>query len=64
MRRADGSTIFPPIETTPVASLEDDVSLEGRSAEERLESVQALLEEGLITKEEAAEKRQEILDDI
>ena len=58
VRLADGTRIFPPPAATPV------VRVEAGLIEERLESVQDLLEQGLITKEEAAEKRQEILDEL
>ncbi len=47
-----------PTAATPV------VSVETGSTRDRLRSIQNLLEEGLITKEEAAKKRQEILDTL
>lgn len=55
---------IPPAVAASVESKSLAVSVAPVSIEDRLQSVQDLLEEGLITKEEAAEKRQEILDDL
>ncbi len=56
----------PPEETETPAPLELDFAPtdEGRSARERLTELEALLEQELITPEEFAEKRQQILDDL